>query len=170
MTGESRPLDGATVVVTRPAGQGEVLAGTLAELGAQVILLPLLAIAPPVDWSAADRAIQRISEFDWIVFTSANGVRGLIDRLSLTSDATFSSTARFAAVGPATRQCAESLGLHVSVMPSEFNAVALAARCGPRSPVSACYWPWVKIASRFCSAGWRIWPKSHRFRLTGKLT
>jgi len=120
-------LGGVRVIVTRPPGQGHRLAERLTALGAQVELAPLLDIAPPEDWSGADRALQRLNEFEWVVFTSANGVRGLFGRLEELDRATFPAGLSVAAVGPATCASLRSYGVGVDLVPPEFNASALAA-------------------------------------------
>lgn len=131
MTPARLPLDGVTVVVTRPPGQGDRLAARLSALGARVALTPLLVIGPPADWSAADAAIAQLDSFDWVAFTSANGVRGLMRRIVERGRAGLPGGVKVAAVGPATRECVRSFGVGVDVMPAEFNAPALAAALRP---------------------------------------
>src|SRR5205823_7515087 len=70
---EKKPLFGKRIVVTRPAAQAAGVVSRLLELGAQPILAPTIDIRPPDDWTAVNRALDRIAEFDWIVFTSVNG-------------------------------------------------------------------------------------------------
>ncbi len=96
-----RPLDGLRVMVTRPLREaekgkpaktgtqtgsdvisGDDLAGQLGRLGAEVIVQPAIRIGPPADWRPVDAALARLAEFDWLVFSSANGVRYLLDRAS----------------------------------------------------------------------------------------
>ena len=74
-TGPSRPLLGVCVMVTRPAGASDPLAERLRALGADVIVQPAIRISPPVDWRPVDEALARLDEYDWLVFSSANGVR-----------------------------------------------------------------------------------------------
>jgi len=78
---EKRPLFGKRIVVTRPLEQCDALAGPLMELGAEVLVQPAIRIEPPEDWSAVDAALARLNDFDWIVFSSSNGVRMLMERL-----------------------------------------------------------------------------------------
>ncbi len=78
---ESRPLLGKRILVTRPRHQAGELAGRLEELGAVVSLLPTVEIREPADWGPVDRALDNLSQYQWLVFTSANGVDALIQRL-----------------------------------------------------------------------------------------
>ena len=74
---EKLPLVGSRVVVTRARGQAEHLSGALRLLGATVIELPTIEICPPNDWAPLDQAIAELEQYDWIIFTSANGVTPL---------------------------------------------------------------------------------------------
>src|SRR5271165_303247 len=97
-------LSGKRIVITRAAEQSQSLLAALREKGAQPILLPMLAFAPPDDLQPLDDALRRLREYHWILFTSQNAVRALQERagplkLSL-RDAV--AAAQIAAVGPAT--------------------------------------------------------------------
>ena len=98
----ARPLKGRTVILTRPQGQQDELVAVLKGYGARVILLPTIAITAPSSWAVLDQAIDRLTDFDWLVFTSANGVRFFFQRLN-ERQAIFpqSGLATFA-IGPAT--------------------------------------------------------------------
>ena len=78
---ETLPLFGRRILVTRTREQASKLTGSLAALGAQVIECPTIRLTPPSDWAPVDRAIERMPDFDWLVLTSPNGVRFLMDRL-----------------------------------------------------------------------------------------
>jgi uroporphyrinogen-III synthase len=116
------PLAGINIVVTRAPHQAEELAGPLRAQGANVILLPLIEIAPPCNPAPLREAARQADQYDWIVFTSANAVDAfaaeLVDRSIV--------NARVAAVGSATRGAAESRGFHVSLMPPRYVAESLA--------------------------------------------
>lgn len=100
---EQRPLFGKTVVVTRTRQQVSDLSNLLAAQGAHVIEAPTIDIGPPADYTEVDRALKSASGYDWIVFTSANGVTHTRDRLlALGLDARALGNAKIAAVGPAT--------------------------------------------------------------------
>jgi uroporphyrinogen III methyltransferase/synthase len=129
----ARPLFGQRILVTRPAHQANDLVDQLAEAGADVLIQPAIEIVPPEDWNAVDHAIDRLGEFDWLVFSSANGVRSLIDRLLLRrKDIRQLGPAKLAAIGPATAAELKRYGLSADVIPDEYRAEALAAALAPR--------------------------------------
>lgn len=125
---ESRPLFGRRVVVTRPRGQAGPLAELLEEQGAEVIAFPTIVIAPPPDPGALERAVAEAAAYDWIVFTSANGVRAFFVRfVALGRDVRTLAAVRLAAIGPET---AEELGRHLllpAVVPADYRAEGLLA-------------------------------------------
>lgn len=121
-------LTGKRIVVTRAAEQSQLLLAALRERGAQPILLPMVAFAPPDNLQALDDAIRQLREYHWIFFTSQNAVRALQERaehlkLSL-RDAV--GAAQIATVGPATAGATRAAGLTVNYVAREHNGVALA--------------------------------------------
>src|SRR5690606_1687885 len=70
----SRALFGRTVLVTRPVHQFDQLADPLREHGAHMLRQPVIEISTPRDWKPVDAAIRRLTDFDWLVFSSSNGV------------------------------------------------------------------------------------------------
>ena len=130
---EDRPLFGRVIGITRPEDQADEAAQRAYQLGALPVLLPTIEIVPPEDWSAVDDVLKRLDQFDWIVWTSANGVRGLLDRLWQTGlDIRQLGRAKLACIGPATAAVLEKYSLRADLVPSEFRAEALAAALGPR--------------------------------------
>jgi uroporphyrinogen III methyltransferase / synthase len=125
---ESRPLFGHTVIVTRTRQQASDLSRELEELGARVLETPTIEIAEPERWDEIDAAILRGGEYDWIIFTSANGVRATRERLRvLNRDVRVFGGARIAAVGDATAGAIEAeLSLHVDLCPESALAEGLA--------------------------------------------
>ena len=125
---ETRPLFGQTIVVTRTRQQASDLSNRLAELGANVIEAPTIELSAPADWTAGDEILKSMSAFDWIVFTSQNGVQFTKRRLlDLGLDARAFGAARVAAIGDATaRAIREELFLSVDLCPESFVAEALA--------------------------------------------
>ena len=117
-------LAGLRVVVTRAAHQAEELAEPLRELGAEVLLLPVIAIAEPVDCEPLRRAAARCNSYDWIIFTSTNAVSRFAAELSS------ACTARVATVGRATRAAAVKSGFSVSLTPDDFVAEAVVKAFG----------------------------------------
>lgn len=127
-TGSSQPLLGIRVMVTRPADEADPLAERLRALGAEVIAQPAIQISPPDDWQPVDRALMRLHEYDWLVFSSANGVRYLFDRLQ-NRDAPGNLDVRFpklAAMGPGTAEELTRYGRHADLVPEQFQAEKLA--------------------------------------------
>jgi uroporphyrinogen-III synthase len=100
------PLAGLKVVVTRPDPQSQGLVAGLEALGAVVASVPLVAIAPVDDPAALDAAAGALPIYDWVVFTSANGVRAFGERLSARE-----RTPRVGVVGPPTAEAARELGV-----------------------------------------------------------
>jgi len=117
-----RTLQGLRIVVTRAAHQAEELAAPLRALGADVILLPVIAIAPPLNSEPLREAAMRFNEYDWIIFTSANAVGAFADQLA---EIRPMWKARIATVGTATRHAAERRGFPVDITPVEYVAEAL---------------------------------------------
>src|SRR5262245_16281341 len=124
MRGQS--LAGQTILVSRPPGQAESLAEQLESLGATVLRQPVIEIVPPANWEKVDEAITRIRDFDWIVFTSANGVRRFLQRLGeLGKSPAALAHARYAAIGSATTAALRDYHLHPQVVPREYRSEAL---------------------------------------------
>jgi uroporphyrinogen III methyltransferase/synthase len=129
---ETRPLWGKTVVVTRSRAQASRLTALLAAAGARCLEAPTLKIAPPDDEGPLNAALAGLSGFDWIIFTSANGVAAFMSRLrEMGKDARALGRARIAAIGPATAQALEEHGLNADVVPDSFVAEELLAALSP---------------------------------------
>jgi len=124
---EKLPLFGKTVVVTRPRHQAPTLASRLAALGAGVVALPTVEIHPPGDWRPLDAAIARLESFDWLLFTSANGVRFFTQRLDASSGDWRALRARICAIGPGTAAALAALHLKVDLVPAEYVAESVVA-------------------------------------------
>ena len=125
---EARPLLGRRVVVTRPRAQAGELAAALEDAGAEVLLFPTIALAPPPDPIALDRAVAAAGTYDWIVFTSVNGVRVFFERLdALRRDVRELAAARIGAIGPETAAELERRLVRPAVVPAEFRAEGLLA-------------------------------------------
>jgi uroporphyrinogen III methyltransferase/synthase len=124
---ERRPLFGRRVVVTRARAQAGELSGRLERLGAEVIEFPTIEIHPPQDFGPLDRAIAELDSFDWLIFTSVNGVDAFVERLSY-YDLDLRAVpreAKVAAIGPATAGRVREAGLRVDAVPEEYRAEAL---------------------------------------------
>ncbi len=124
---ERKPLFGRRIVVTRPRAQASAFAAQLADAGAEVIACPTIEIVPPASWAPLDDAIARCATFDWLVFTSVNGVSMFFDRLrALHRDVRALHRARIAAVGPPTAEALAAHGVMVDVVPDEYRAEGVA--------------------------------------------
>jgi uroporphyrinogen III methyltransferase/synthase len=123
---ENRPLSGKRIVVTRTRKQASALSNKLRTLGAQVIELPTIRIEPPSDLRAFAELVQDAHLYDWIGFTSANGVDAFFEIFfKLYDDAREIGGARIAAIGPATAQRVKDFHLHVDLQPEDFVAEAV---------------------------------------------
>ena len=124
---ELRPLFGKRIVVTRTRRQAGVLSEQLRLLGADVIELPTIRIEPPTDLRAFAELVQDAHSYDWIVFTSPNGVAAFFEMFfKLYDDAREIGGAQIAAIGPATAQRVKDFHLKVDLQPEEFVAEAVA--------------------------------------------
>ena len=123
---EKRPLLGKRIVVTRTRKQASVLSNKLRALGAHVIELPTIRIEPPSDLREFAELVQDAHMYDWIVFTSANGVEAFFGIFfKLYEDAREIGGVRIAAIGPATAQRVKDFHLHIDLQPDEFVAEAV---------------------------------------------
>mgnify|MGYP001817166084 CR=1 FL=1 len=128
---EDRPLFGQRVLVTRTRQQASALSTRLRALGAEAVELPTIEIAPPEQRAPLDKAIAELSSYDWIVFTSVNGVASFWERLGHAGlDARALHGARLAAIGPATAAALEGHGLQADYIPGEYVAEAIASGLG----------------------------------------
>jgi uroporphyrinogen III methyltransferase / synthase len=123
------------VLVTRPGDQSHELAGRLAALGASVLEQPGVTVSDPPDWEGVDAALARLDEFDWLVFSSSNGVRYLLDRLrQLGGRIERLADVKLAAIGPGTAAELARYGLRAEVVPEQFRAESLAAALASETP------------------------------------
>jgi len=123
----SRPLIGRTLVVTRAAAQADGLVEALEALGAVVVRLPAIRVEPAVDQRAVQAAVQNTATYEWVIFTSANGVdffTTAAEEAGADVRDALAST-RLCCVGPATASRIEALGLTVEVIPETHRAEAV---------------------------------------------
>ena len=125
---EQRPLFGRRIVVTRPRAQAGALADLLEAEGAEVIPFPTIAIAPPADPTPLERAVATAGGYDWILFTSANGVEAFFARFAAARrDLRELAAVRLAAIGPETAAQLERRLLRVAVLAADYRAEGLVA-------------------------------------------
>jgi uroporphyrinogen III methyltransferase/synthase len=123
---ENRPLSGKRIVVTRTRKQASELSERLRALGADVIELPTIRIEPPTDLREFAELVHDAHAYDWIVFTSPNGVEAFFDLFfKIYDDAREIGSAKLAAIGPATAQRVKDFYLHVDLQPEEFVAESI---------------------------------------------
>lgn len=131
----SQPLTGQQVLVTRPAGRAGGLRRLLEAAGARVLAVPTTRIVAPSDPRPLDRAVREIGSYDWIVLSSANGVRRLAEVLEAAGRLDALRSAGVAAVGTATARALSELGVADPLVPDAFRGEALAdvlvERIGP---------------------------------------
>lgn len=126
----AKPLSGRVVLVTRAREQAGAFAALLEAAGARVMLVPTIAIEPPVSWVPLDAALAH--EYDWVVFTSVNGVAMVRRRVEATGQGRGPlERSRRAAIGPATAAALGEWGLTAEVVPGEYVAEGLLERLCP---------------------------------------
>lgn len=127
LVGMTRPLDGRRIVVTRSRAQASNLTAALRDLGADVYQLPLIKREPPPDLREFAELVQDAHAYEWLVFTSANGVDVFFEIYDkLYDDAREIGGAKFAAVGAATAQRLKERHYHVDLTAENFHAASLA--------------------------------------------
>jgi uroporphyrinogen III methyltransferase/synthase len=123
---ETLPLFGRRILITRPQEQSEDFGQQLGRLGAKVISLPTIEICDPDSWEPLDEAIHQIDRYEWLLFTSVNGVKRFFDRWKLVgTDFRDLHRIQISAIGASTGKEIISLGLHPQIVPDEFRAEGL---------------------------------------------
>jgi uroporphyrinogen III methyltransferase/synthase len=121
------PLARKRVLITRPAHQGQDFAAALHARGAEPILASTIAIVPPDDPQPARRALDELSDYRWVVFTSRNAVDAFFERLaSLDADARYLGSTKVAAIGAKTSDRLREHGLRVDLLPSVYVSEEIA--------------------------------------------
>jgi uroporphyrinogen III methyltransferase/synthase len=133
--GVAGPLFGTRVLVTRPRLQAAAVRDRLEGLGAKVLVQPVIRISDPADPAAVDAAVATLDRYDWLVFSSANGVRYLLDRIETIGGGSRSLEGiKLAAIGPGTAEELARYGLRPDVVPAEYRAESLAEALAPEAP------------------------------------
>lgn len=136
-TQSALPLDGRTVMITRAREQASEFAVALERFGARVVACPTIEIVPPESYAPLDEALENLYGYDWVVFTSVNGVEHFLRRLEAVGrDTGDLDEVRVCAVGGATAERLAEAHIHVDVVPEKFQAEgvfeALGAYAGGR--------------------------------------
>lgn len=120
---DTRPLFGKKIIVTRARAQSSDFTELLEANGASVVEFPTIDIVPPDDWTELDKAIGRLSDYQWVIFTSVNGVKYFLQRLKeLNRDIRDLKGIRLCTIGPRTAEEVERLGIKVDFVPAEYKA------------------------------------------------
>jgi len=124
----SQPLAGKRILVTRPRGQASALVDKLVELGAVPVQLPAIEIAAPLDFGAFDSALHNLSRYDWVIFTSVNGVAAVaarLDKLRISREGI--NKRKLAVIGPATSEAATREFRLPDLVPKEYVSEAISS-------------------------------------------
>ncbi len=128
-------LSGRRVIVTQAEGAAGSLAERLRTLGAEPLVFPVIRIEPPEDWSPVDQALERLRDCGWLVFTSQNGVDGLLGRMAVRGlspgDLLAPGMPRIAAVGEQTAAHLRRRGLTAGLVPDEYSGRGVLAAMLP---------------------------------------
>jgi len=120
------PLRGRKILITRAREQLAEFSNRLKKLGAEAIEFPTIEIAPPDSWKGLDQAIARFKSYDWIIFTSANGVHFFCQRLKEDGKNCRSlSGLKICAIGPATAEQLKKRKIRVDSIPEKFIAESI---------------------------------------------
>lgn len=119
----NKPLAGRNIVVTRCQQQAGEFSRLLEEQGAGVIEFPTIEIVPALSYQDLDNAIDEIEKYDWVIFTSSNGVKYFFERVRKKGyDVCFLKGAKICAIGPGTAKAVEDLGIKIDFVPKEYRA------------------------------------------------
>jgi uroporphyrinogen-III synthase len=155
VAGPDLPLLGRRIAVTRAGEQAGDLITSLRALGAIPIECPAISIAPLLDFTQLDAAISQLESYDWVVFTSVNGVAAVASRLAvLGKDKSALCSRKLAVIGPATREALMDLGCQPDFMPDSYVAESIVEQIGD---ISGCrvLLPRADIARKALGAGLR---------------
>jgi len=126
------PLAGKRIVITRARTQAGNLAQTLEALGCEVIAFPTIEIQPPESYRALDETIESANRYDWLIFTSVNGVEQFFNRAKLLGKPSADLKAiAVAAIGPETAKRLEAEGLLCRLVPKQYQAEGLLESWNP---------------------------------------
>lgn len=123
---ESKPLFKKQILVTRASDQAGNFFDLLESQGAKPIPFPTIKIVPPNSWGPIDKEINSIEKYNWLIFTSANGVKYFLERLKENQkDIRDLKGIRICTIGPKTADVLKKLGIRIDFMPSEFKAESI---------------------------------------------
>jgi uroporphyrinogen III methyltransferase/synthase len=119
----ARPLAGKRIIITRARSQTSRLARLIADAGGEIIEFPTIEIQPPESFAGLDAAIERITGYDWVIFTSVNGVEAFRNRIvALGKSMTDLEAIKIGAIGPETAKRVTAAGLQAALVPQRYQA------------------------------------------------
>ncbi len=128
---EQKPLFGKKIIVTRARAQASAFLNRLEELGASTVEFPTIETVDPESWDSFDKAVDNAGSYDWMIFTSVNGVSQMLKRLKETRrDIRELAGPKICAIGKKTAETLETLGIKVSLVPDEFRAEGILKSIG----------------------------------------
>lgn len=128
---DTQPLFGKTVLITRAREQASEFAQKLMACGARVLQFPTIRILPPRDFRPLDRALSKLSRYDWLIFTSQNGVESFVSRLrKLRIKLSAAAVMKTCVIGPKTAERMTALGLRVDKIAKEYRAESILPELG----------------------------------------
>ena len=143
---ETRPLFGKRIVVTRARTQASDMKQRLEEFGAEVIQFPTIRVQPPESWDPVDTAIEGLEAYDWLIFSSVNGVRYFFERLFGSGrDARSLGGKSVAAIGPKTAEALRRVGIRPDLVPKDYKAEGL-LEAFPEGVAATVLFPRAKVA------------------------
>ena len=120
---DQKPLFGKRIVITRARAQASSLVSQLTRLGAHCIEIPTIKIIPPEDTTPLERSIEKIAAYEWLVFTSVNGVKFFFDTLfNMGRDVRCLGHLKFACIGPVTKERLRAYGIVSDILPETYRA------------------------------------------------
>jgi uroporphyrinogen III methyltransferase/synthase len=123
---EHLPLFGKKILVTRAREQASDLSERVRDLGGIPIEFPTIEVIPPESWADADHCAAQMAVYDWVIFTSANGVKFFLERIfALGRDIRDLKGPRICAIGPKTAEALDALKVKVDFVPSEYRAESI---------------------------------------------
>jgi uroporphyrinogen III methyltransferase/synthase len=132
---EEKPLFGKRIVVTRAREQASDFLNRLSALGAACIEFPTIEVIPPSSWDALDEAVRSLESYQWLLFTSVNGVKYFFHRLeALGKDVRDLKGIKIGAIGPKTAASLQAKGIATDMVPTEYRAEAVVEAFMDRAP------------------------------------
>jgi uroporphyrinogen III methyltransferase / synthase len=126
-----KPLASLRIVVTRPRVQSRGFAETLQRHGAEVLLFPTIETVPVASYARLDAALDQLDQYQWLLFTSVNGVKYFVERLHACGKSVEAlQSMKIATIGPETARAVTDLSLQVAAVPDEYRAEALVTVLG----------------------------------------